>query len=1403
VDVYFLQDNYGTVEPTEATTFTQFGVMAFDVQYWAGSQWATVPGGAVTGNNKVWRKFTFPAVTTDKIRVVVGAASDGWSRIVEVEAYEGDASQLPAGTGLTGEYYNDYNGGSFSSYALTRADASINFDWAGGSPAPSVNADNFSVRWTGTVVPRYSESYTFYATTDDGVRLWLDGQLVIDRWVDQAPYEAASTPLALEAGRHYAVRMEYYERGGGAMAWLKWSSASQAKEVVPQSRLYGCWKGADQFAKDFFQGALNRQPAAGELQDWAGMLNQAQGDYKLVAESQGLGAQVFTSNEYATRNRADSEYVSDLYRAYLQRAPDAGGLNHWTNEIAGCGADQSCRQTKREDVRRAFDQSLEFTEKVRNLCGTAAASPVNGGAGYNFSTARLDPANRTGGGGVDAYSRNFNFNIPLISLAGRAGLDLGLTLSYNSLVWTEDAKGVTFDADQGFPSPGFRLGFPTVEPKFVNTRLQQAGQQTRYSYLLVTPGGERVELRQAGATNVYESADSSYLRLTEGDGLTLSATDGTRLSFALMNGLFRCTQVMDRNGNYLSVAYYGDGRVLQVTDTLGRVVTFNYDTFQNLISITQPWTREGEPGVSPAPTPDETHKWATFGYADVTLQPSFPDLAVIGDQPGTVIPAVFQVGLADGSFYRFSYNQWGQVWKVTRYAADSVGAGGQPNETHPLSSTRIDLPGSDLSAPSAQSDCPRFKEERTWVEYGIRNQSGEVKSLYGTWAPDLASCEVTLPDGTTRQVSNYHTAAEGWKKGLTASEVVTSGGQTVRTTALTWEHDGVSTALYPTNPRVTLTSVTDPLTQPQPRTLTTKVTYTAPEDFQTQGDFTGTLSLRLPKRVEECDGDCSTPSQVKRTTVTDYKVPNLGQYLARGILGLARFELLYEGGEAESNLRSKVGYVYDDTGHVGDDSQQPKFLQPLPSPAWQHYKDDYGTTLQWRGNVTRVRRYEVDQQNGDESGVLAESLAGYNITGATVFTQDPETHRTNIGYADTFYANVNRTHADPALKLKTYAYPTSVTDPDGFTSNVTYNYDLGVVSELRTPLPDQTSNTPGPRGWRYYDAAGRLAQTLAVENGAYVRWAYPAKMDLVESYTLVEAGKEARFTQVLDGAGRVRATSRYLPPPGDPGTGAYSGNYAGQRFEYDEVGRSVGQSNPAEVTAAWEPAAGESWVYTRRTYDWKGRPLVTTHEADNTTVEYKYGGCGCAGGQIVTVRDEVGRRQRVTYDLLGRVEKTQLLSIQPKGDPLSEGGDADVYSTATNTYDALDNVLQVTEQAGVSGASQVTTMSYDGYGRLSTRHLPAQEENRSTTWTYNDDGTVKAVTDARGAKVTYGYNGRHLVTSVTYNTANVIEGQNVAPTSNVTLGYDAAGNRKQMTDRYGTVTYGYDILSRRPLRRIH
>jgi RHS repeat-associated protein len=93
IDVFTLQDNdQNPSEPTEAMTFSLYGITDFNVEYLNGSTWTAVPGGQVTGNNKVWKKFTFPSVTASSIRVYVTGGLAGRSRIAEVEAYEGGTS---------------------------------------------------------------------------------------------------------------------------------------------------------------------------------------------------------------------------------------------------------------------------------------------------------------------------------------------------------------------------------------------------------------------------------------------------------------------------------------------------------------------------------------------------------------------------------------------------------------------------------------------------------------------------------------------------------------------------------------------------------------------------------------------------------------------------------------------------------------------------------------------------------------------------------------------------------------------------------------------------------------------------------------------------------------------------------------------------------------------------------------------------------------------------------------------------------------------------------------------------------------------------------------------------------------------------------------------------------------
>jgi hypothetical protein len=153
-----------------------------------------------------------------------------------VSAVTQSIAALPGGGGLKGQYWTNQDT-FIGAPTLVRTDPMVDFDWGVASPDPGVTADRFTARWTGSVQAAYSETYTFAVTSDDGVRLWVDNQLLIDRWVDQEPSEWTGT-IALNAGQKYDLRLEYYEDTGGAQIQLRWSSPSTPKELVPQNRLF-------------------------------------------------------------------------------------------------------------------------------------------------------------------------------------------------------------------------------------------------------------------------------------------------------------------------------------------------------------------------------------------------------------------------------------------------------------------------------------------------------------------------------------------------------------------------------------------------------------------------------------------------------------------------------------------------------------------------------------------------------------------------------------------------------------------------------------------------------------------------------------------------------------------------------------------------------------------------------------------------------------------------------------------------------------------------------------------------------------------------------------------------------------------------------------------------------------
>ncbi|MER7173225.1 PA14 domain-containing protein [Streptomyces mesophilus] len=166
------------------------------------------------------------------LAVLLGLA--GLTALPVAQAAE-DPAEPP---GLKGEYYTQSAPGAFDFAELktTGFDPDLDFDnLESRLTAATGRSDDVSVRWTGKLVPERTGAHTFTMIGDNGFRLWIDGKLAIDHWVDDWDKEQTSQPVELTAGTAYDFKVEYFEHYGGSNLHVNWIQPGQAKEPIPQS----------------------------------------------------------------------------------------------------------------------------------------------------------------------------------------------------------------------------------------------------------------------------------------------------------------------------------------------------------------------------------------------------------------------------------------------------------------------------------------------------------------------------------------------------------------------------------------------------------------------------------------------------------------------------------------------------------------------------------------------------------------------------------------------------------------------------------------------------------------------------------------------------------------------------------------------------------------------------------------------------------------------------------------------------------------------------------------------------------------------------------------------------------------------------------------------------------------
>jgi len=270
----------------------------------------TVNGQSVTGPTTVTSWAGFPLQLDVPAQTDAGGRahgfdrwSDGGTSAARTWTTPASAATLTASLSLRGLQAVVHDSSDLTGTAITRLDPTVGFDWAGGSPDPRIGPDTFSVRWSGAVVPRHTQTYTFSTTSDDGVRLWVGGRLVVDQWTPHASRVDSGT-VALTAGVPAPVVLEYFERTGQAVAQLRWSSASQPLEIVPTERLRPAY-------------AVNMQPAgrpvpAGYVEDTGAVFGR---------RASGLSFGWNGDNSAATRDRDSAGSADQRYDTFthLQR----------------------------------------------------------------------------------------------------------------------------------------------------------------------------------------------------------------------------------------------------------------------------------------------------------------------------------------------------------------------------------------------------------------------------------------------------------------------------------------------------------------------------------------------------------------------------------------------------------------------------------------------------------------------------------------------------------------------------------------------------------------------------------------------------------------------------------------------------------------------------------------------------------------------------------------------------------------------------------------------------------------------------------------------------------------------------------------------------------------------------
>jgi galactose oxidase len=422
-----------------------------------------------------------------------------------------------SGNGLNATYWDNID---FSGPNVARTDGTVNFNWGTGSPDASIGVDSFSARWSGQIQPTSSGDWTFYTTSDDGIRLDINGQRIIDNWSDHAPTTNLGK-ITLQAGQKYDIKLEFYENGGGAVAQLFWESAAQARQVVPQSQLYSGATGASNLAlkKNTSQSSTGYGGISSRAVD-----GNTSGNYNAQSVTH-------TANESQPWWQVDLGTSSTLTQINVWNRTDCCGarLSDWyvlvsNNPITGTLADA---------LGNPGTSSYHYTSPAGSPTGVTMRSGLTGryvrvwlNATNFLQLAEVEVFGQSGGGTIDPKSQVGSWsgiiNVPLVSTSA-ANLPNG-----KILLWA------------GTTSTGFGGGGTTSTATFdPATQTSSTRQVSETNHEMFCPGTALLANGEvlvnggsnAEATSIYNSETNTWRR-----SQNMNVPRGYNASVTLENG---------------------------------------------------------------------------------------------------------------------------------------------------------------------------------------------------------------------------------------------------------------------------------------------------------------------------------------------------------------------------------------------------------------------------------------------------------------------------------------------------------------------------------------------------------------------------------------------------------------------------------------------------------------------------------------------------------------------------------------------------------------------------------------------------------------------------------------------------------------------------------------------------